>query len=108
VGFSIKHEEIQARKASLFVFSSSCDDVLVVLSGSLPRPVPLAFLPMAPPTAADLNLNGTERYQAGQWVEALEPFDAALPADPAFMKDHFNVALALHQMERQEQATVYF
>lgn len=80
----------------------------LTLSGCLPRPVPLASLPMDHPKAADLNLKGIDRYQAGQWVEALELFDAALQIDPDFAEAHFNAALALHQMDRHEEATRHF
>jgi Flp pilus assembly protein TadD len=60
------------------------------------------------PTAANLNLQGIDRYQAGQWEEALESFDAALQINPDFVEAHFNAALTLHQMDRHEEATHHF
>ena len=71
----------------------------LALGGCLPKSVPLASLPMEHPTATDLNLNGIDQYHAGQWMEAFESFDAALQIDPDFVEAHFNVALALHQMD---------
>lgn len=80
----------------------------LALSGCVPKTIPLASLPMDHPRAADLNLKGIDRYQAGQWKEAFEFFDAALQVDPDFAEAHFNAALALHQMNRHEEATRYF
>ena len=80
----------------------------LALSSCLPKNFPLASLPMDHPKAADLNLKGIDRYQAGQWAEALELFDAALLIDPLFVEAHFNAALALHQMDRHEEATRHF
>jgi Tfp pilus assembly protein PilF len=78
------------------------------LSGCVAKTVPLASLPMDHPKAADLNLKGIDRYQAGESVEALELFYAALQIDPDFVEAHFNAALALHQMDRHEEATQHF
>lgn len=80
----------------------------LALSSCLPKTFPLASLPMDHPKAADLNLKGIDRYQAGQWAEAFELFDAALQIDPDFVEAHFNAALALHQMNRHEEATRHF
>jgi tetratricopeptide (TPR) repeat protein len=80
----------------------------LTLSGCLPKTVPLASLPMDHPKAADLNLKGIDRYQAGHWAEAFELFYAALQIDPDFVEAHFNAALALHQMDRHEEATRHF
>ena len=80
----------------------------LALGGCLPKSVPLASLPMEHPTATDLNLNGIDQYHAGQWMEAFESFDAALQIDPDFVEAHFNVALALHQMDQHEEATRHF
>lgn len=80
----------------------------LALSGCLPKTVPLASLPMDYPTAAKLNLQGIDRYQAGQWEEALESFEAALQMNPDFVEAHFNAALTLHQMDRHEEATRHF
>ena len=81
---------------------------LLALSGCMPKTVPLASLPMDHPEAADLNLKGIDRYQGGQWMDALESFYAALQIDPEFVEAHFNAALALHQMDRHEEATQHF
>jgi Tfp pilus assembly protein PilF len=80
----------------------------LALGGCLPKSVPLASLPMEHPTATDLNLNGIDHYHAGQWIEAFESFEAALQIDPGFVEAHFNAALALHQMDKHEEATRHF
>ena len=80
----------------------------LAVSGCLPKTVPLASLPMDHPNAAALNLQGIDRYQAGQWAEAFELFDAALQIDPDFVEAHFNAALTLHQLERHAEATEHF
>ncbi len=80
----------------------------LAVSGCVPKTVPLASLPMDHPTAAALNLQGIDRYQAGQWAEAIELFDAALHIDPDFVEAHFNAALTLHQLERHQEATEHF
>jgi len=59
--------------------------------------VSLASMPMDHPKCTDLKLTGIDRYQAGQWVEALESFNAALHIDLDFVEAYFNAALALHQ-----------
>ncbi|MBA3967454.1 MAG: tetratricopeptide repeat protein [Nitrospirales bacterium] len=76
--------------------------------GCLPKSIPLASLPMEQPMATDLNLTGIDQYQAGQWMEAFGSFDAALQVDPDFVEAHFNAGLALHQMDRHEEATRHF
>jgi len=55
-----------------------------------------------------LNLKGIDRYQAGESAEAFELFYAALQIDPDFVEAHFNAALALHQMDRHEEAARHF
>ncbi|HBP87884.1 MAG: tetratricopeptide repeat protein [Nitrospira sp.] len=80
----------------------------LALGGCLSKSVPLASLPMEHPNATDLNLTGINQYQAGQWMKALESFEAALQIDPDFVEAHFNAALALHQMDRHEDATRHF
>jgi len=80
----------------------------LAFSSCLPKTYPLASLPMDHPKAADLNLKGIDQYQSGQWAEAFELFDAALQIDPDFVEAHFNAALALHQMDRHEEATRHF
>jgi Flp pilus assembly protein TadD len=80
----------------------------VVVGGCASKAVPLAGLPLDHPKAAELNLKGIERYQDGNWVEAFELFSAALELDSDFVEAHFNAALALHQMERHEEASEHF
>ena len=80
----------------------------LAVSGCMPKTVPLASLPMDHPKAAALNLKGIDRYQVGQWSEAIELFDAALHVDPDFVEAHFNAALTLHQLERHEEAAEHF
>ena len=75
---------------------------------SLPKAIPLASLPIEYPIATDLNLTGIDQYQAGQWMEAFESFDAAVQVAPDFVEAPFNAGLALHQMDRHEEATRYF
>lgn len=87
------------------VFGIMC---LLVLSGCLPKSVPLATLPLDQPKAADLNLKGIDWYHKGKWEEALELFQAALEVNPDFVEAHFNAALTLHQIDRHAEATLHF
>lgn len=79
-----------------------------ILTGCTPGTLPLASLPMDHPQAAELNLRGIDRYQAEAWQEAFDYFHAAMQEDPDFAEAYFNAALALHQMDRHEEARRYF
>lgn len=61
----------------------------LTLGGCSPKAIPLASLPKERPMATDLNLTGIDQYQAGQWMEAFESFDAAVQVDPNFVQTPF-------------------
>ncbi len=81
---------------------------LVVISGCFPQPVPLAILPMEEPEAAELNLKGIDQYHVGEWEAALELFQSALRVNSSLVEAHFNAALALHQLDRHQEAKEHF
>ena len=78
------------------------------LSGCFPQSVPLATLPMVEPEAATLNLDGIDQYHVGEWEAALQLFQSAIQVNPLLVEAHFNAALALHQLDRHQEATKYF
>ncbi|UCE63029.1 MAG: tetratricopeptide repeat protein [Nitrospirota bacterium] len=69
---------------------------------------PLATLPISSPQASQLNLEGIEEYNRGQWEPARKKFELAVQADPQLPEAHFNLALTLHKLELHEQATTHF
>ena len=80
-----------------------------ILIGSCATPTgPLATLPISSPQASQLNLEGIEEYNRGQWELARKKFELALQADPQLPEAHFNLALTLHKLELHEQATTHF
>ncbi len=80
-----------------------------ILVGSCATPTgPLATLPISSPQASQLNLEGIEEYNRGQWELARKKFERALQADPQLPEAHFNLALTLHKLELHEQATTHF
>ncbi|MDX1411686.1 MAG: tetratricopeptide repeat protein [Nitrospirales bacterium] len=80
-----------------------------ILIGSCATPTgPLATLPISSPQASQLNLEGIEEYNRGQWELARKKFELALQADPQLPEAHFNLALTLHKQELHEQATTHF
>ncbi len=80
-----------------------------VLLGSCATPTgPLATLPMASPQASQLNLEGIQEYNRGQWKPAKEKFELSILADPNLSEAHFNLALTLHKLELHDQATIHF
>jgi len=81
---------------------------LVVMTGCFPKPVPLAILPVEEPEAAALNLKGIDQYHVGEWEAALELFQSALRVNPTLVEVHFNTALALHQLDRHQEARQHF
>jgi tetratricopeptide (TPR) repeat protein len=81
---------------------------LVVMSGCFPQPVPLAILPIEEPEAAALNLKGIDQYHVGEWEAALELFQSALRVNSLLVEAHFNAALALHQLDRHQEARQHF
>ncbi len=81
---------------------------MMSICGCFPQSVPLAILPMANPEAAALNLKGIDQYHVGEWQAAFELFDSAIQVNPLLVEAHFNAALALHQLDRHEEATKYF
>jgi tetratricopeptide (TPR) repeat protein len=80
----------------------------LMLGGCFPQSVPLAILPMAEPEAAALNLKGIDQYHVGQWEDALQFFQSAIEVNPTLVEAHFNAALALHRLDRHQEATQYF
>jgi tetratricopeptide (TPR) repeat protein len=80
----------------------------LLLGGCFPQSVPLAILPMAEPEAAALNLKGIDQYHVGQWEDALQFFQSAIEVNPTLVEAHFNAALALHRLDRHQEATQYF
>ena len=81
---------------------------LLIFGGCFPDPVPLAILPMEEPEAAVLNLKGIDQYHIGEWEAALELFQSALRINSLLVEAHFNAALALHQLDRHEEARQHF
>lgn len=80
-----------------------------IIMGSCATPTgPLATLPVSSPQASQLNLEGIQEYNRGQWELAGKKFELALQADPKMPEAHFNLALALHKQELHEQATTHF
>jgi len=80
-----------------------------VLIGSCATPTgPLATLPMASPMASQLNLEGIQEYNRGQWEPAKKKFELAIQADPNLPEAHFNLALTLHKLELHDQAANHF
>lgn len=80
----------------------------VALSGCFPQSVPLAILPIKAPEAAALNLKGIDQYHVGEWEEMLEFFQSAIQVHPLLVEAHFNAAIALHQLDRHQEATHQF
>ena len=78
------------------------------ISGCFPQSVPLAILPMAEPEAAALNMKGIDQYHVGEWNAALELFKSAIEVNALLVEAHFNAALALHKLDRHQEATHYF
>jgi len=81
---------------------------LVVMGGCFPQSVPLATLPMEDPEPAELNLKGIDQYHLGEWEAALELFQSALRVNSSLVEAHFNAALALHQLDRHQEARQHF
>ena len=100
-------EMFQATKTSWWIAKMMVACVLG-LSGCFPQSVPLAMLPMEEPEAAALNLKGIDRYHVGEWETALDLFQSALRVNPLLVEAHFNAALALHQLDRHQEARQHF
>lgn len=81
---------------------------VLMLSGCFPQSVPLAILPMEEPKAAALNLQGIDQYHVAEWEAALQLFQSSIQVNPLLVEAHFNAALALHQLDRHQEATQYF
>jgi tetratricopeptide (TPR) repeat protein len=95
------------RKMSMWVQLVTVGCVLM-LSGCFPQSVPLAILPLDNPEAGELNLKGIDQYHLGKWEAALQFFQSAIQVNPALVEAYFNAGLALHQLERHNEATQYF
>jgi tetratricopeptide (TPR) repeat protein len=72
-------------------------------------PLLLALLLSAAPapSARTLNTQGFRLYQAGQYPEALEKFEAAAQADPKLALAHYNVAATLGVLRKQGKICDY-
>lgn len=81
---------------------------VLLLSGCFSQSVPLAILPLEEPEAAELNLKGIDQYHVGEWEAALELFQSALRVNPSLVEAHFNTGLALHQLDRHQEARQHF
>jgi tetratricopeptide (TPR) repeat protein len=81
---------------------------IFALSGCFPKAAPLATLPIAQPEAAALNVKGIDQYHVGEWEGALQLFQSAIEVNPLLVEAHFNAGLALHQLERHQEASRYF
>lgn len=69
---------------------------------------PLATLPMSSPLGSQLNLEGIQEYNRGQWEPAKKKFELAIRADPNLPEAHFNLGLTFHKLELHDQATSHF
>ncbi|WP_225409537.1 tetratricopeptide repeat protein [Stigmatella hybrida] len=78
------------------------------------RPTPLLLLVLVastalgqPAKARTLNTEGFRLYQAGQFPEALERFQAAAQANPQYALAHYNVAATLGVLRKQRKVCEY-
>ncbi|WP_407667085.1 hypothetical protein [Myxococcus guangdongensis] len=71
--------------------------LLVLALSAAPTPAP----------ARTLNTEGFRLYQAGQYPEALEKFQAAVREDPAFALPRYNAAATLGVLRKQGQVCEY-
>lgn len=88
-----------------------CLVILTVLGGvgaCATTTVPLATLPGSSAAAAQHNLEGIRQYQMAHWDAARGHFETAIHADPNLAEAHYNLALALHQLEAHDEATRHF
>lgn len=69
---------------------------------------PLATGAGATASAAQHNAEGIEQYNMGHWAEAKTHFEAAVSADPTLAEPHYNLALALDQLESHAEAAHHF
>ena len=81
---------------------------LALMAGCVTKTGPLAFLPMASPTAAQHNLEGIRFYNDGNWKEAEKYFQSAIREDSSLPEAHFNLALTQHKLGQHGQAKQHF
>lgn len=81
---------------------------VLLLGGCATTSGPLATLPIVSPSASEYNLQGIQHYNQGEWEKAQEAFESALRIDPTLAEAHFNLALALHQRGKHEEAKTQF
>lgn len=54
------------------------------------------------------NVEGISHVKEGHWDVAAKHFEEAVKADPNFAEAHYNLALALHNLGRHEEAIEHF
>lgn len=59
------------------------------------------------PSSRDLNTEGFRLYRAGRYPEALEKFQAAVKADPAYALPRYNLAATLGVLRKQGHVCEY-
>ncbi|WNG26115.1 tetratricopeptide repeat protein [Cystobacter fuscus] len=74
---------------------------------TLPLLLALLLSATPPPSARTLNTQGFRLYQAGQYPEALEKFEAAAQADPKLALAHYNVAATLGVLRKKGKICDY-
>ena len=80
----------------------------VLHSACVAATLPLATPPNSNATAAQHNSEGITHYEKGEWEMAREHFISAVEADSSLAESHFNLALALHKLDRHSEATTHF
>jgi tetratricopeptide (TPR) repeat protein len=74
---------------------------------TLPLLLALLLSAAPAPSARTLNTQGFRLYQAGQYPEALEKFQAAAQADPKMALAHYNVAATLGVLRKKGKICDY-
>ncbi|HSA87672.1 MAG TPA: tetratricopeptide repeat protein [Nitrospira sp.] len=69
---------------------------------------PLSAPPGSNVTAAQHNSDGIAHYELGHWSIAKDHFTSAVEADPNLAEAHYNLGLALNQLNLQSEATTHF
>lgn len=69
---------------------------------------PLSAPPGSNVTAARHNSEGIAHYEMGHWSIAKDHFTSAVEADPDLAEAHYNLGLALDQLNLQSEASTHF
>lgn len=88
----------------LVLMISGCAGSKRNAAASLPLAAP-AGTPEAAATAVD---EGNKLFAQGRWVEARSRYEAAIKVEPALAEAHYDLALALERLGRQEEATAHY